>query len=261
MSLYLLYYDDSTQEVLFDRYPDGAFYSKTRPEKAVKGLVLLTPTVDDLTRAMFYAKALAYRGHHLQSLVLPYVPGARQDRINDEGDFLFTLASVAEMINSVGFDVVRVCDPHSPETLRRINNCVVLRDIDFAQAFALKKYDGVIAPDHGAIDRASKMAYALGLPCFTAGKTRDVETGKLTGFEPPEGLKEGGTYLLVDDICDGGGTFMGLAEAIGPKVYLDLYVTHGLFTKSAQPLYNYFGHVYTAFNFSNDRSVITLGTI
>jgi ribose-phosphate pyrophosphokinase len=261
MSLNLVFEDGSIQEVTFDRYPDGAFYSKTRPEKAVRGLALLTTTVDDLTRAMFYARALEYRGHSLEFLILPYVPGARQDRVNDEGDYLFTLMSVAEMINSVGFEVVYVCDPHSPETLRRINNCVVTNDVDFAQAFALKGYDGIIAPDKGAKDRALAVADALQIPCYTAGKTRDVETGKLTGFEPPKGLKEGGTYLLVDDICDGGGTFMGLAEAIGPSVYLDLYVTHGLFTKSAQPLYQYFGHVYTAFNFSHDQSVITLGTI
>jgi ribose-phosphate pyrophosphokinase len=254
-------YDGSTQEVTFDRYPDGAFYSKTRPETLVKGLILVTTTVDDLTRAMFYAKALKYRGHPVETLVLPYVPGARQDRINDEGDFLFTLLSVAEMINDVGFEVVRVCDPHSPETLRRINNCIVLNDIDFSLALGPNRYDGVIAPDKGAKDRAKKVADELGVPCYTAGKTRDVETGKLTGFDPPKGLIPGSRYLLVDDICDGGGTFIGLAKAIGPRVYLDLYVTHGLFTKSVTPLRDYFGKVYTAFNFSNDKSAITLGSI
>jgi ribose-phosphate pyrophosphokinase len=261
MSLHLMSYDNSLQEVTFDRYPDGAFYSKTRPETLVKGLVLLTTTVDDLTRAMFYAKALKYRGHPVETLILPYVPGARQDRINDEGDFLFTLASVAEMINDVGFEVVRVCDPHSPETLRRIDNCIVLNDIDFALTFGIYNYDGVIAPDKGAKARAQKVADELGVPCYTAGKTRDVETGKLTGFEAPKGLMPGCRYLLVDDICDGGGTFIGLAKAVGPGVYLDLYVTHGLFTKSVTPLYDHFGKVFTAFNFSNDNSAITLGSI
>jgi ribose-phosphate pyrophosphokinase len=93
-------------------------------------------------------------------------------------------------------------------------------------------WDGVIAPDKGAVDRAGAVARRLGVALLIAGKVRDSATGKLSGFTAPEGL-EAGRYLLVDDICDGGGTFAGLAQAIReaqPDAELHLWVTHGLFT-------------------------------
>jgi len=66
-------------------------------------------------------------------------------------------------------------------------------------------YTGIIAPDKGALNRAEALAHAFEVPLYIGGKTRDFETGKLTGFTM-ESLPEGGKFLIVDDICDGGGT-------------------------------------------------------
>jgi ribose-phosphate pyrophosphokinase len=68
-------------------------------------------------------------------------------------------------------------------------------------------------------------------------KKRDPETGKLDGFSiydyDPNPNSNGTELLIVDDICDGGGTFVGLAkklrEAGAKKVHL--FVTHGIFSK------------------------------
>lgn len=55
--------------------------------------------------------------------------------------------------------------------------------------------------------------------------------------------------LIVDDICDGGGTFVGLAKELraagATRVYL--YVTHGIFSKRL-PLEG-IDHVYTTDSF------------
>ena len=75
-------------------------------------------------------------------------------------------------------------------------------------------YVGLICPDAGAAKRTEAVAEALALPVFYARKKRDFATGRLSGFAceplPPEGR-----LIVVDDICDGGGTFRGLAEATG----------------------------------------------
>lgn len=51
--------------------------------------------------------------------------------------------------------------------------------------------------------------------------------------------------LIVDDICDGGGTFIGLAEELkrknAGKIYLA--VSHGIFSKGIDKL-DFLAHVY-----------------
>lgn len=181
-------------------------------------------------------------------LVLPYMPGARADRGNP-----FGLSVYARFINDLYLHQVIVFDPHSEVTEDSLTPfealTVVHSDEFFAQkhfASTFSHYTGIIAPDKGAVKRASAVADLLSIPVFTAEKTRDFTTGKLTGFKL-DGLPQDGTYLIVDDICDGGGTFMGLATAIGiPKERLDLYVSHGVFSgESRYNLQESFGNVFT----------------
>jgi ribose-phosphate pyrophosphokinase len=212
--------------------------------------ILLRPTsLATFYDAMLFVDALYDRGVPPLELGLPLVPGCRQDRLNDSGDMLFTLKSVAKAINACGFKKVRVLDPHSDVTAALITNCEVTHMDDIiAQAVSQKviestDYVGVIAGDGGAEKRAGKAARTLGLPLIHAWKRRDVTTGALTGFgiEP---LPAPGKYLIVDDLCDGGGTFIGLADELERSGHTaDLFVTHGLFTAGLEKLTNRFGKV------------------
>jgi ribose-phosphate pyrophosphokinase len=104
------------------------------------------------------------------------------------------------------------------------------------------------------VDRASRVAAACHLPLYRAEKHRDSDTGKLSGFTC-EPLPETGRFLIVDDICDGGGTFMGLAEATGvPKDRLGLYVSHGVFSGSAHLLHNHFGEIVTTDSYAPENA-------
>jgi ribose-phosphate pyrophosphokinase len=66
----------------------------------------------------------------------------------------------------------------------------------------------------------------------------------------------------VDDICDGGGTFLGLAEATGlPWSRVDLYVSHGVFSKNAlKNLSEKFEYVYTTNSYDPQRALTTRET-
>ena len=58
--------------------------------------------------------------------------------------------------------------------------------------------------------------------------------------------------LVVDDICDGGGTFLLLAEALrkaGIDNNLELYVSHGIFSKGTDIIYKSFYPIYTTNSF------------
>ncbi|MGV0812313.1 phosphoribosyltransferase family protein [Mycolicibacterium boenickei] len=166
-------------------------------------------------------------------MVMPYLPSARGDH-----DATYDAQTVARLTAATGIRDVIAADPHStawPTCAAEWGTTVhVIDATDLIAKSPLAEiiWDGVIAPDKGAVGRAGAVADLFGVPLLTAGKVRDPRTGALSGFTAPGGLKAG-RYLLVDDICDGGGTFAGLAQAIGetePEVELHLWVTHGLFT-------------------------------
>jgi len=197
------------------------------------GLALAT-TINDMN---FFARPI-------RTLVLPYIPGARQDRYNIKGDVLSSLSMVAELINSLKFDRVIVADPHSPAAYIYINNLVEY-PLENIYERLWKGYTGVIAPDKGARMRAATAGNTLDLHLFQGGKVRDVSNGRLTGFEV-EPLEAGGHYIVIDDICDGGGTFVGLGYKIAEQgAYADLFVTHGIFAKGTKDLKSYYKNIYT----------------
>lgn len=218
---------------------------------------------NDLFMLGMWADACRRRGSRM-ILLMPYLPGARADH----SDFVPLGAEVySRFIAMLGIDDLVILDPHSP-VMPSILTHLMKREphvIDGTQLVAKHVvpkgcYTGIIAPDKGAVARASAAAEAAGLPLYKAEKKRDPDTGKLSGFTC-EPLPGEGRFLVVDDICDGGGTFMGLAAAIADaniigdehpaeltrrwKDRLGLYVSHGVFSGNASALSRHFGEVWT----------------
>lgn len=197
---------------------------------------------NDLVKAALFADYVWQEREEYISLLLPYLPAARADRGAPLGADVY-----ATFVNAVGAEVVVGIDPHSDYITHQI---VGLRLADpvplIAAAVAGRGYDAVIAPDHGAVDRARAAAGALGIDMYQATKHRDFDTGKITGIAMEGDLPASGKYLIVDDICDGGGTFRGLAEATKlPREQLGLWVTHGIFSGAAYDLGKDFAEIIT----------------
>ena len=178
------------------------------------------------------------------SLFIPYFPGARQDRREPGG--CFTLKLYADLIRTANLDAIGVVDPHSDVTAA-LTGCRVVPQWVFTKIFK-GCYDGVISPDAGASKKAEKTGETLGVPVFTARKSRNPATGLLSGFHcDTEDMIPDGEYLVVDDICDGGRTFVGLAQHIKeklPNVKLHLYVTFGIFSKGQDELLKYYDLIF-----------------
>jgi len=64
-------------------------------------------------------------------------------------------------------------------------------------------------------------------------KERDVKTGALTSFKTTTEDLGCQTCFIIDDICDGGGTFAGTAKMLREKgaEKVVLIVSHGIFSK------------------------------
>ena len=238
--------------VRLDAYPDTMPLVKDRPESPILAWpALLRPrTFASFMAAMFWFDAHKERGGEMPGLLLPWIPGARQDRLNPEGDFLFTARSIAREINMRGFPKVIVLDPHSDVAPALIDRCQVIHAHEVINP-PEGKYKLVVSPDAGAEKRAGAVAKKLGVSMVHAWKTRDVSTGKITGFNCEQFFFEhlenaNDPILIVDDICDGGGTFIWLGLMLAARGFktIDLWTTHGLYTQGTENLLKVFRHLY-----------------
>ena len=220
----------------------------------IEGLLVNYTTYMDFVSAMDFAFTMNQHRYGLKTLYLPYLPGARQDKPRDlvsekenTGDVLMTLDFTARMIRNAGFNEVVVLDIHSEKAVSILKNQgLLVREVNPIPDLDYSKYDGVISPDAGAVDRAVAVAQQNNLPVFFGQKHRDPQTNKLSGFSVSK-LPTHAHYLVIDDICDGGGTFIGLAEEIAKeRAKADLFVTHGLFTHgAAERLKRVYNEVFT----------------
>lgn len=199
----------------------------------------------DLFQVVLVSSVLREQGYSEVNLDVRYLMAARMDRAIDTFQ-PFTLQSVARIINACGFNKVRILDAHSEVATRLIRNSTnVLPHNVVKQILTTVGSVVIICPDEGAKPRVEKLRpfdYNLGY----GGKKRDMATGALSGFYygGPVTIKDR-DCLIVDDICDGGGTFTGLAkvlrEAGAKKVYL--FCTHGIFSKG--PYLEYVDKIFT----------------
>lgn len=184
-------------------------------------------------------------------LVAPYFPYARQDRQCDTGEAL-SVKVMAGIINNLNLNKVLIWDAHSDVTPALLNNVINVPPHEFVEAVVQKHSNVVlVAPDAGAIKKVSSVAKYLKKEYVRADKLRDPHTGAITGtvvYSDHIGDKD---FLIVDDICDGGKTFIELAKVLRPltngKIFL--YVTHGIFSKGIDVFDGVIDHVYSANTF------------
>nr|WP_322623756.1 ribose-phosphate diphosphokinase [uncultured Flavobacterium sp.] len=196
--------------------------------------------------------ALKRMGAKNISLFIPYMPGARQDRVMVPGEPL-TAKVYADIINSLSFTEVIIFDAHSDVAPALLNNVTVLPNHSFiAQVLEETGNVTLASPDAGALKKIYKLSEYLGnANVVECGKHRDVKTGKLAGFKVYEDDLNGADILIVDDICDGGGTFAGIADALKAKNAGKLYlaVSHGIFSKGFEVFEGRFEKVFTTNSF------------
>jgi ribose-phosphate pyrophosphokinase len=178
------------------------------------------------------------------NLNISYLLGARMDRRIGPGQPT-TLSVIAGVLNhwAGSLNALRILDPHSSVSQTLMPNAQMLFP-DMLVDMALKQLQHqygrapvVVIPDAGAVPRTQAILQRLGCLHDVArcSKIRDPHTGRLSGFEMQQGNVASQVALIVDDICDGGGTFAGIAKVLrargATKVYL--CVTHAVLSKGA----------------------------
>lgn len=215
---------------------------------------------DDIFVALSTANAVRHaRPDVFIRLLIPYFPSSRQDRVTGDGH-PFDAQVVAGVLSSGEFDEIVTWDAHS-DVLGALFAPGVFVNIPQHELLAHLVDDihnpVLISPDAGAEKKTRKLSEWLDIPMLQASKVRDINTGNLSGAEIPYDSRYDDRHMvIVDDICDGGGTFLLLAKAIKEQYdvkSLSLVVTHGIFSKGKQVLLDVFDSVQAANDFTTKQ--------
>lgn len=176
------------------------------------------------------------RRSYTTTLLLHYLPYARADRVFEEGNPL-GLKVFMDRLDRLDFNTIYLCDPHNPQAFNLTQHYLIKEQLTCFKESCIRgkgevQYDYVVAPDKGAKIKAKTIADFLGIPLACADKERCVETGKIINTTFDVELPVGSHVIVVDDICDGGGTFIPLGEEIRSQYCTaDIYWTHLIGTK------------------------------
>lgn len=175
-------------------------------------------------------------------LHLPYLPHARADRVFEKGNPLPLEAfcySLRDGRDQAFFDTVYLTDPHSLAAIKIVKEAadkvVVKNQFDCFKDtnVPVDEVTLLVGPDEGSREKLKDFPSVL---VTYASKVRDVATGRITSTTVPDQDLTGIRCIIVDDIADGGGTFIPLAKALREKgcTEVELYVTHGIFAKGLE---------------------------
>ncbi|UOF78247.1 phosphoribosylpyrophosphate synthetase [Caudoviricetes sp.] len=203
---------------------------------------------DELITLLLIRDAIDRAGLSLDTIEMPYVPFSRQDRVNVEGEPL-SIFVLAKVINLCQARSVRIVDPHSDVTAALISRCEVIKQHEvFKNYFKGISDFWLISPDQGALKKIYKLSAnvdCVGVIEFT--KNRDIRTGEIVSIDTTMEDFRGKDCYILDDICDGGKTFVEIAKILKKRNCgkIVLMVTHGFFTKGLEVFGGLIDEIYT----------------
>lgn len=200
--------------------------------------------------------ALRRAGAKEISLLAPYIPYGRQDRVMVSGEPL-SIKVFAQLLNAQNYEAVYTLDNHSPVATALIDRCIEISNHRILKKFIFEVVGTemtFVSPDAGALKKTQKLGQQFNRRVVTASKVRDVTDGRILETKVHIDALTGLDCYIIDDICDGGRTFIELAKVLKEKGCnkVILYVSHGIFSNGLPDLLEHIDRVYTTNCFRAD---------
>lgn len=262
-------FPDGQQQIKIADFKDVTFYVGELPISESVEIKSRLNNFMDLELIICAVKSLRTLGVKDVYLSVPYFLGSRSDRSFSYGENNYLRDVICPIINSLNFGWVFVMDPHSDVLEGCLNNFQKQDNLSVVEYFISDtnaKLDDfvLVSPDGGSLKKIYKIAEKINYTgdILVCSKHRD-EAGKLTKTHVPLTTDHNNKNLvIIDDICDGGKTFIEIAKrikigAFAGKLYL--VVTHGIFSKGFQELSEYFDAIYTTNSYGQLYSNVESG--
>ena len=220
------------------RFSDGEIWVKYGENIRGSDVFIIQPTnppADNLLELLIMVDAAKRASAKRITAVIPYFGYSRQDR-KDQPRVSITAKLIANLITVAGADRVMTMDLHAAQIQGFF-------DIPFDHLYGspmfisllenLKENLVVVSPDVGGIKIARSYAKRLHADLVVIDKRRPKQN--LAEVVHIIGSVENKDVLLVDDLIDTAGTFVGAIEALKKNGALNIYgaVTHPLFSGPA----------------------------
>lgn len=209
----------------FGHFPDNScrLIFNCTVQDSINKVTFLYENDEELIQLYYLINKLKTYGYKVH-LIMPYIPNARQDRIQSEQD-VFTLKYFCNFINSMNIDKIIVFDPHSPVSAALLNNVVVKTPEQLLQSIfnSLPQDTFCAYPDGGSYKRYCTM---LKVPAVFGVKERDWETMMIRSLRLAGSthIIAGHSFLIIDDIVSKGSTIYWTAKQLKERGATDIYV-------------------------------------
>lgn len=181
------------------------------------------------------------------SISIYYLMSMRMDRVMSF-DRPYTLNIVVNVLDNLGAYRIYLFCPHSSTALDLFRYTSVAQinpdGLDNMVDTIFNDYQ-IVLPDAGAVERT---AGDIPEDVVIGEKVRNITTGKIESIKikNPEVI-DGRPLLIIDDLCDGGGTFVWLAQTIreiDSKADINIVVCHMVNFKGIENLSKNFNRVW-----------------
>ena len=215
---------------VFDKYPKVLVQAHINNSQTLMETLNL---VDALNNRLIYP-----------TLFIPYCPYSRADRVvGYGGGDSFGLDLFSSLFYGRILDLITI-DMHSLKGLEILGKRYKVKNYIPYDKFVInliKKYNikdfCLVSPDAGARDKVDYVAKKLNVPHLMLEKVRDQsQKGKIIAYKHVNEYPGSESAIILDDICDGGGTFIYAASCIPRPTRLFLGISHGIFSKGLDPL-------------------------
>lgn len=233
------------------KFPDGHQHLRLkRPasQYLFRHVTVSIKSFDDLFLLAQFRELLP----HIDILYINYLLAARCDRKFSDGEAL-DLKIVTNFINGLKFRQVIVLKPHSDVSLALLDNATSRTKTSelFIACLELNRLASysIISPDAGASKWIEKELGRTDI--IQCSKDRDILSGEIKGIKIPEQPRE--NCIIVDDLCDGGATFINIAKQLKSIGVANVYlvVNHGIFSKGFDVFTGLVDKIYCTNSFSD----------
>ncbi len=233
--------DAPLTERKIERFSDNEIFVRIQENVRGEDVFVIQPTSypanDNLMELLITIDALARASAKRITAVIPYFGYARQDR-KTGGRTPISAKLVANLIATAGADRVLTLDLHAGQIqgffdvpTDNLTAAPVIED-DILRRYGTEDLM-IVSPDVGGVVRARALGERLGVEIAIVDKRRP-EPGQAEVMNIV-GNVNGRRCILIDDICDSGGTLVGAAAALKDQgaISVSAYITHGVLSNNA----------------------------